>query len=90
VDSGKKMLHKPSRRSLFKTSPGWFHYHFFTAFFTLFSEKVQTTLYLEVLFALLLKEVTEYSTKLETLSNGFRACGLYPLYPNALDYSKCL
>jgi hypothetical protein len=41
-------------------------------------------------FVRLLKEVTESSTKLGTLANGFKACGLYPLSLNALDYSKCL
>jgi hypothetical protein len=44
----------------------------------------------KVSFAPLLKEVIEYSTKPETLAKGFRASGLYPLNPNALDYSKCL
>jgi hypothetical protein len=43
-----------------------------------------------VLFAPLLKEVTESSVKPETLANGFRASGLYPVNPNALDYIKCL
>jgi hypothetical protein len=44
----------------------------------------------EVQIALFLKEVTESSTKPESLAKGFKACGLYPLNPNALDYSKCL
>jgi hypothetical protein len=44
----------------------------------------------KVSFAPLLKEVTESSTKPETLANEFGACGLYPLNPNVLDYSKCL
>jgi hypothetical protein len=44
----------------------------------------------KVSFEPLLKEVIESSTKLETLGNGFRASGFYPLNPNALDYSMCL
>jgi hypothetical protein len=44
----------------------------------------------KVTFAPLLKEVIECSAKPETLANGFKTCGLYPLNPNALDYSKCL
>jgi hypothetical protein len=28
--------------------------------------------------------------KLETLANGFRVSGLYPVKPNTLDYIKCL
>jgi hypothetical protein len=41
-------------------------------------------------FAPLLSEDIEPSAKLETIADGFRACELYLLNPNALDYSKCL
>ena len=44
----------------------------------------------KVSFAPLLKKVTEFSAKPETLVNGFEAFGLYPLSPNTLDYTKCL
>lgn len=32
----------------------------------------------------------EKHLKESTVKNGFRACGLYPWNPNAIDYSKCL
>jgi hypothetical protein len=37
----------------------------------------------------LLKEVFESSAELLTLGNGFTVCGLCPLDPSALDYTKC-
>jgi hypothetical protein len=44
----------------------------------------------KVLFAPLLKQVTESSAKPNTFMNGFEAFGLYPFNPNALDYTKYL
>lgn len=41
-------------------------------------------------FASLLKTVIEDSVKPQIIINGFRACGLYPWNPDAIDYSKCL
>ena len=40
-------------------------------------------------FAPLLNSVVK-KIKSETLVNGFCACGLYPIDPNAIDYAKCL
>jgi hypothetical protein len=37
-----------------------------------------------------LKEIIRSSAKSETLSNDFKACGLYPLNSNAFDCTKCL
>jgi hypothetical protein len=39
-------------------------------------------------FTPLLNEVLEISATPQTLSNSFRACGLCPLNPDAVDYSK--
>ncbi|CAG9762536.1 unnamed protein product [Ceutorhynchus assimilis] len=36
------------------------------------------------------KKVVTEVVKPEALINGFRACGLYPFNPEAIDYSKCL
>jgi hypothetical protein len=44
----------------------------------------------KVLFSPLLKQVTESSAKPKTLMNVCEAFGLYPLNPNALDYTKYL
>jgi hypothetical protein len=44
----------------------------------------------KVSFAPVLKEVIESSAEPLTLANGFTVCGLCPLNPNALDYTKCL
>jgi hypothetical protein len=44
----------------------------------------------KVLFAPLPKKFIESSAKPETLAKVFRASGLYPFNPNALDYRKCL
>uniref|UniRef100_A0A6P7EZ51 Uncharacterized protein LOC114324264 n=1 Tax=Diabrotica virgifera virgifera TaxID=50390 RepID=A0A6P7EZ51_DIAVI len=41
-------------------------------------------------FANVLKIAVEQTGKSETIKRGFKACGLYPWNPNALDYSKCL
>ncbi|XP_031359109.1 eukaryotic translation initiation factor 5B-like [Photinus pyralis] len=41
-------------------------------------------------FAPLLDEVVKSSAKPDILVNGFKACGLYPLNADAIDYSKCL
>lgn len=40
-------------------------------------------------FAPVLKDAVDM-LKPEVIQSGFRACGLYPWDPNALDYSKCL
>lgn len=44
----------------------------------------------KVSFGPLLENVVSKSIKPETLVNGFKACGLFPLDDNAIDYSKCL
>lgn len=44
----------------------------------------------KVTFAPVLEKALKSSIKPETLVNGFRACGLCPFNPNAIDYSKCL
>lgn len=41
-------------------------------------------------FAGLLKVVISKSIRPEIIINGFKACGLYPWNPNAIDFSKCL
>lgn len=42
-------------------------------------------------FAPILKNVIDdFDTKTENIRNGFRACGLYPWDPDAIDFSKCL
>ncbi|KAG8318747.1 hypothetical protein J6590_106655, partial [Homalodisca vitripennis] len=41
-------------------------------------------------FAPLLKAVFDSRAKPLVVQNGFRACGLYPFSPDAVDYSKCL
>lgn len=44
----------------------------------------------KVTFAPLLEKVVNNNIKAETLINGFRACGLFPFNPDAVDYTKCL
>lgn len=44
----------------------------------------------KVTFAPLLEKAIQSSVKPETLVNGFKACGLCPLNPNNIDFSKCL
>lgn len=41
-------------------------------------------------FAPLLEKVLANNIKRDTLINGFRACGLFPFNPDAIDYTKCL
>lgn len=41
-------------------------------------------------FAPILKKVVDNYIKPETISRGFRACGLYPWNADAIDFSKCL
>ena len=41
-------------------------------------------------FASLIDQTMNISAKDTTIRNGFRACGLYPWDPNAVDYSKCI
>ncbi|KAL1487843.1 hypothetical protein ABEB36_015493 [Hypothenemus hampei] len=41
-------------------------------------------------FCPLLKQILEKENLPLTIINGFRKCGLYPLDPNALDYTKCV
>lgn len=38
----------------------------------------------------LLEECLTLSNLPERIQNGFRSCGLYPLDPNAVNYSKCI
>lgn len=40
-------------------------------------------------FAPMLENVINNRLKKETITHGFRACGLYPWSPDAIDYSKC-
>nr|CAI5863634.1 unnamed protein product [Callosobruchus analis] len=44
----------------------------------------------KVTFAPVVEKAIKSSIKAETLVNGFRACGLFPFDPNAIDYTKCL
>lgn len=44
----------------------------------------------KVNFAGILDEALKKSIKPETLINGFKACGLVPFNPDAIDYEKCL
>lgn len=44
----------------------------------------------KVNFASLLEEALKKSIKPETLINGFKACGVVPFNPDAIDYDKCL
>ncbi|KAF2888796.1 hypothetical protein ILUMI_17377, partial [Ignelater luminosus] len=41
-------------------------------------------------FASLLKTVIDTTVRPCIIVNGFKACGLYPWDPEAIDYSKCL
>ncbi|XP_063385493.1 uncharacterized protein LOC134671563 [Cydia fagiglandana] len=41
-------------------------------------------------FATVLNETVITSLRPEILVNGFKACGLYPFNPDAIDYNKCL
>jgi hypothetical protein len=41
-------------------------------------------------FAPILKLTIDKCLTKDTIRNGFRACGLFPWNPNAIDYSKCL
>lgn len=41
-------------------------------------------------FAPILKMVVDAYIREDVIKSGFRACGLYPFDPNAIDYSKCL
>ncbi|CAH2101986.1 unnamed protein product [Euphydryas editha] len=41
-------------------------------------------------FAPVLNEAVMMSLKPEILVNGFKACGLYPFNPDAINYNKCL
>lgn len=41
-------------------------------------------------FAPILKTVVDAYIREDVVKSGFRACGLYPFDPNAIDYSKCL
>lgn len=41
-------------------------------------------------FGTVLSKAVESGITVQTIQNGFRACGLYPFDQNAVDYSKCL
>lgn len=41
-------------------------------------------------FSLLFKEAFDKACKPDTIKNGFKRCGLYPLNPEEVDYSKCI
>lgn len=41
-------------------------------------------------FGGILQQAIEVSFKPETVTNGFRVCGLFPFDENAVDYSKCI
>lgn len=40
-------------------------------------------------FGILFQKVFE-KVKPQSIINGFRACGLFPLNPDAVDYKKCI
>ncbi|KAK9711568.1 DDE superfamily endonuclease [Popillia japonica] len=44
----------------------------------------------KVMFGPLLEKAINVGVKQNTLFSGFKACGLYPFSPDAIDYSKCL
>jgi hypothetical protein len=41
-------------------------------------------------FVTLFKTAFDKSAKKETITNGFRACELFPFNPDAIDYAKCI
>lgn len=41
-------------------------------------------------FGVVLEQAMAAAFKKETIKNSFRACGLFPYNPDAVDYSKCL
>lgn len=45
---------------------------------------------LEKMAPLLESAVNKFSPDGNTIKNGFKACGLYPWNPDAVDYTKCL
>lgn len=53
-------------------------------------ENPAATLTCDKFAPILLKVVDKISCTPNTIINGFRACGLFPWNPDALDYSKCL
>lgn len=41
-------------------------------------------------FSLLFKKAFDNACKVTTITNGFKICGLFPLNPDAVDYTKCI
>ena len=53
-------------------------------------ENPTASLSLDKMAALLAIAIDKFSNDGNIVKNGFKACGLYPWDPNAVDYSKCL
>ena len=55
-----------------------------------FQRENPNTVVTRVTFASLIDKTVRVAAKEATIRNGFRACGLLPWNPDAVDYSKCV
>ena len=55
-----------------------------------FQREHPNTVVTRVNFAALIDKTIGVAAKESTIRNGFRACGLFPWNPDAVDYSKCM
>ena len=53
-------------------------------------QQVSTHSITKLNFAPLFYEAYSKALKSDTVKNGFKACGLYPLNPNNIDFTKCI